>query len=82
MATATVTPSVKKAPVKLAAKPVTKKAAPAPVAKNRTYSFVIVDKNNYSRVVSELVNNQKAQIVAILTDPNVMNSFSVHYFTV
>ena len=80
MATASVVPVVK--PVAKKA-PVAKAVAKPVVAKKvvRTYGFVIVDKNNYSQRVSDLVNNG-ATIVAILSDPNVMNSFSVHYFTV
>lgn len=72
MATATKvtpTPAVKTAP-----KPVVKKSV-------KTYSCALVEKNKYELQMAALVA-KNATIVTITVNPDMRNSFDVHYYTV
>jgi hypothetical protein len=57
------------------------KKQPGPAKRLKTYNFITVDKNYYSQEVSKLANNG-ATIYAVTTNPDVRNSYDVHYFTV
>jgi len=64
-------------------KAVAKKVVPAvktATKKVRTHAYLFVEKNNYSKVVSDLANSG-ATIVAITTNSDTRNSFDIHYFT-
>ncbi len=47
----------------------------------KIYSFITVDKNNYTEKVSALANNG-ATVYAVNTSDAVQNSYDVHYFSV
>ena len=64
-----------------AATPAPVKKVAAPVKKLKTYSFVTVDKNNYTKVVSALANDEGATIINVSANLQVMNSYDVHYYT-
>jgi hypothetical protein len=53
---------------------------PGPAKKLKQYGYITVDKNNYTKNVSELANQPGVTILNVTTNPNVLNSFDVHYF--
>ena len=56
--------------------------AGATTKKVKTHAFVTVDKNNYTKVVSALANEQGATVISVTANLQVMNSYDVHYYTV
>lgn len=55
---------------------------PAPAKKVKTHGYITVDKNNYTPKVSELANTPGTTILGVTVNPNVLNSFDIHYFTI
>jgi hypothetical protein len=54
-------------------------AKPGPVKKVKQYSVALVEKNTYNTAMNALVA-KGAEIVAITVNPDVRNSFDVHYY--